>query len=121
MTIEQCRAMNCAHVSDTRNARNCGVVDCSSYPNAFEESWVEKEESDFDEMEEDNYEGDLAQEGDCVEDCEGEGVELEERTYTGIFDVKISPDLHGMIAAYAIEHGKSLNAAVEEAIEHMVG
>lgn len=26
-----------------------------------------------------------------------------------------------IIAVYVIEHGKSLNAAVEEAIEHMVG
>lgn len=54
MTIEQCRAMNCVHVSDTRNVRKCGLVDCSSYPNAFEESFVEKEESDFYEIEEES-------------------------------------------------------------------
>ena len=29
--------------------------------------------------------------------------------------------LFGNIAVYAIEHGKSLNAAVEKAIENMVG
>lgn len=52
MTIEQCRAMNCAHVSDVRNVRKCGFVDCSHYPSAFEECWFEKEESDFD-LEED--------------------------------------------------------------------
>lgn len=63
MTIEQCRAMNCAHVSDTRNARKCGLVDCSSYPNAFEESFFEKEESDFYEIDEESYEENLAQKG----------------------------------------------------------
>lgn len=39
-----------------------------------------------------------------------------EQPYKGIFNVRISPELHRNIAVYAIEHGKSLNAAVEEAI-----
>lgn len=36
-------------------------------------------------------------------------------------NVRIGPELHRNIAVYAIEHGKSLNAAVEEAIGNMVG
>ncbi len=38
----------------------------------------------------------------------------------GTFNVRISLELHRNIAVYAIEHGKSLNAAVEEAIGNMV-
>ena len=43
-----------------------------------------------------------------------------EQPYKGTFNVRISPELHRNIAVYAIEHGKSLNAAVEEAIGNMV-
>lgn len=57
---------------------------------------------------------------DYLNDCEERGVRPEQ-PYKGTFNVRISPDLHRTIAMYAIEHGKSLNAAVEEAIEHMVG
>lgn len=53
-------------------------------------------------------------------DCKERNVEPEQ-PYKGTFNVRISPELHRNIAAYAIEHGKSLNAAVEEAIENMVG
>lgn len=119
MTIEQCRDLNCAHVSDTRSARNCGLVDCSYYPNAYEECLFEKEESDFDEYVE-SCEGNSAQDGCYVEGCERQGIQSEEQAYTGIFNVSISPDLHRRIVVYALEHDKSLNAAVEEAIEHMV-
>lgn len=35
-------------------------------------------------------------------------------------NMRISPELHRSIAVYALEHGKSLNAAVEEAIGRMV-
>ncbi|MCL2219480.1 MAG: type II toxin-antitoxin system HicB family antitoxin [Chitinispirillia bacterium] len=38
----------------------------------------------------------------------------------GIFNVKIEPALHKQLAAYSISHGKSLNAAVEEAISNLV-
>ena len=41
--------------------------------------------------------------------------------YKGTFNVRISPELHRNIAVYAMEHGKTLNAAVEEAIGNMVG
>lgn len=54
-----------------------------------------------------------------LEDCEERNIEPE-RPYKGTFNVRISPELHRNIAVYAIEHGKSLNAVVEEAIGNMV-
>lgn len=54
-----------------------------------------------------------------LEDCKKRNVEPEQ-PYKGTFNVRISPELHRNIAVYAIEHGKSLNAAVEEAIGNMV-
>lgn len=54
-----------------------------------------------------------------LEDCKGRNVEPEQ-PYKGTFNIRISPELHRNIAIYAIEHGKSLNAAVEEAIGNMV-
>ena len=53
-------------------------------------------------------------------DCKERNIEPEQ-PYKGTFNVRISPELHRNIAVYAIEHGKSLNAAVEEAIGNMVG
>lgn len=76
-----------------------------------------------------SYEGDSVQEletdfqnviDDYLNNCEERGVQPEQ-PYKGTFNVRISPNLHRTIATYAIEHGNSLNAAVEEAIEHMVG
>ena len=55
-----------------------------------------------------------------LKDCEERNVEPEQ-AYKGTFNVRISPELHRNIAVYAIEHGKSLNAVVEEAIGNMVG
>ena len=55
-----------------------------------------------------------------LEDCKERNIEPEQ-PYKGTFNVRISPELHRNIAVYAIEHGKSLNAAVEEAIGNMVG
>lgn len=52
-------------------------------------------------------------------DCKEQNVEPE-LPYKGTFNVRISPELHRNIAVYAIEHGKSLNAAVEEAIGNIV-
>ena len=46
-------------------------------------------------------------------DCEERNVEPEQ-PYKGTFNVRISPKLHRNIAVYAMEHGKSLNAVVEE-------
>ncbi len=55
-----------------------------------------------------------------LEECKKQNVEPEQ-PYKGTFNVRISPELHRNIAIYAMEHGKSLNAAVEEAIGNMVG
>lgn len=52
-------------------------------------------------------------------DCEERGV-APELPYKGTFNVRISPELHRNIAVYAIEHGKSLNSAVEDAIGVML-
>lgn len=55
-----------------------------------------------------------------LKDCEERNIEPEQ-PYKGSFNVRITPELHRTIAIYAIEHGKSLNAVVEEAIANMVG
>ncbi len=76
-----------------------------------------------------SYEGDSVKEleqdfqdviDEYLADCKERNVEPEQ-PYKGTFNVRISPELHRNIAMYAIEHGKSLNAAVEEAIGNMVG
>ncbi len=75
-----------------------------------------------------SYEGDSVKEleldfknviDEYLEDCKKQHV-APEQPYKGTFNVRISPELHRSIAIYAIEHGKSLNAAVEEAIGNMV-
>lgn len=53
-------------------------------------------------------------------DCRERDIEPE-LPFKGTFNIRISPELHRNIALYAMEHGKSLNAAVEEAIGKMVG
>ena len=76
-----------------------------------------------------SYEGDSVKEleqdfrntiDEYLRDCRERGMEPEQ-PYKGTFNVRISPELHRNIAVYAIEHGKSLNAVVEEAICNMVG
>lgn len=54
-----------------------------------------------------------------LQDCEERGV-VPEQPYKGSFNVRISPELHRTLAIYAMENGKSLNAAVEEALEKYV-
>lgn len=54
-----------------------------------------------------------------LQDCRERNIEAEQ-PYKGIFNVRIGPELHRDIAVYAIEHGKTLNAAVAEAIGNMV-
>lgn len=54
-----------------------------------------------------------------LNDCKELGIEPEQ-SYKGTFNIRINPELHRMLAMYAVEHGKSLNAAVEEAIDNMV-
>lgn len=55
-----------------------------------------------------------------LDECQEQRMEPEQ-PYKGSFNVRITPELHRTIALYALEHGKSLNAAVEEAIINMVG
>ncbi len=75
-----------------------------------------------------SYEGDSVQEleqdfqnviDEYLADCDERNVKPEQ-PYKGTFNVRISPELHRNIAVYAIEHEKSLNAVVEEAIRNMV-
>lgn len=75
-----------------------------------------------------SYEGNSVQElkedfvnaiDEYLADCEERGV-APELPYKGTFNVRISPELHRNIAVYAIEHGKSLNSAVEDAIGCML-
>ena len=54
-----------------------------------------------------------------LEDCEERNIEPEQ-PYKGTFNVRIGPELHRNIAVYAIEHGKSLNAVIEEAIGNII-
>ncbi len=54
-----------------------------------------------------------------LEDCKERNI-TPEQPYKGIFNVRIEPELHRKIAIYALEHGKSLNSVVEEAIGTMV-
>lgn len=53
-------------------------------------------------------------------DCKEQNV-TPEQPFKGTFNVRINPELHRNLAVYAIEHGKSLNVVVEEAIRNMVG
>lgn len=54
-----------------------------------------------------------------LEDCNERGI-TPEQPYKGSFNVRINPELHRTVAIYAIENGKSLNAAVEEALKQYV-
>lgn len=75
------------------------------------------------------YEGNSVQEletdfqnvvDDYLNDCKERDIQPEQ-PYKGTFNVRIKPELHRTLAVYALEHNKSLNAVVEEAIEHIVG
>lgn len=54
-----------------------------------------------------------------LDDCEVRGVSPEQ-PYKGTFNIRISPELHRTVAVYAIEHKKTLNSVVEEAISKLV-
>jgi len=51
--------------------------------------------------------------------CEEVGKEPE-KTYKGTFNVRIKPELHKRLAAFAFKQGETLNATVEKAIEALV-
>lgn len=48
--------------------------------------------------------------------CEEKGVNPE-KSYTGVFNVRISPELHRSLALKAMRDKTSLNAVVKEALE----
>lgn len=54
-----------------------------------------------------------------LSDCLERGIEPEQ-PYKGSFNVRIDPDLHRTVALYAIQHSKSLNSVVAEAIESLI-
>lgn len=56
---------------------------------------------------------------DYLELCRAENIEPE-KTYRGTFNVRISPELHRDLAVTAAAHGRSLNAAVEDAIREYI-
>ena len=75
-----------------------------------------------------NYEGESVSEltaafHEAVEDylafCEGEGVKPE-KSYSGSFNVRISPDTHRNIARLACEAGVSINSFVKQALTEAV-
>lgn len=75
-----------------------------------------------------NYEGESVSEltaafHEAVEDylafCEGEGVKPE-KSYSGSFNVRISPDTHRSIARLASQAGVSINSFVKKALAKAV-
>ena len=56
---------------------------------------------------------------DYIEMCAEKGVEPE-KTYRGNFNVRVSPALHKKLVLYSASRGRTLNSAVEEAIERLV-
>jgi predicted HicB family RNase H-like nuclease len=76
-----------------------------------------------------SYEGDSVQNlkkdfelavDDYLKTCVEKGFEPE-KAYKGTFNVRIEPSLHRQLAVYSASRGKSLNAAVEEAIKEYIG
>jgi len=51
--------------------------------------------------------------------CEQEGI-VPEKTYSGLFQVRVSPETHKGLAAIAEKSGKKLNTVVAEALESYV-
>ena len=43
-----------------------------------------------------------------------------EKVYRGTFNVRIAPALHRQLAVFSATHGKTLNSAVEEAIQYYI-
>ena len=54
-----------------------------------------------------------------LEDCQERKIEPEQ-PYKGILHVTIAPELYKTLAIYAVQHGKSLNTVVEEALTNMI-
>lgn len=56
---------------------------------------------------------------DYLELCK-EHNESPERSFTGNFNVRITPELHRQLALYAESHHESLNASVNDAVKKLV-
>ena len=54
-----------------------------------------------------------------LEICSRLGKEPE-KSYKGIFKVRINPSLHRRLAIFSVSNGKTQNAAVEEAIRNYI-
>ncbi len=53
---------------------------------------------------------------DYIESCREMGI-VPRKPYSGSFNVRISQELHGKIAAQALSNGESLNSFVKHALE----
>ena len=51
--------------------------------------------------------------------CEEEGIEPD-KSYTGVLNVRLTPDIHRQIAMLAIKAGISINAYIKDALEEKV-
>tara|TARA_R110001592_G_scaffold352665_1_gene650742 strand:+ start:5058 stop:5387 length:330 start_codon:yes stop_codon:yes gene_type:complete len=85
---------------------------CSEFPSL---SWLE-------ETAEDALAGIRQLAKECVADLTREGEEVPEplstKSYSGKFMVRITPDLHRLLATEAVEYGVSLNRLVSSKLAH---
>lgn len=51
--------------------------------------------------------------------CEAEGLSPD-KTYTGVLNIRISPDIHSRIAALARETGTTINNYIKQALENQL-
>lgn len=51
--------------------------------------------------------------------CETEGLSPD-KTYTGVLNIRISPDIHSRIAALARETGTTINGYIKQALENQL-
>ena len=79
------------------------------------QSLISYEGSTIEELKED-FEGAV---DDYLDMCKEHG-DSPEKTFTGSFNVRISPELHHQLALYAESHGDSLNATVKKAVQKLV-
>ena len=51
--------------------------------------------------------------------CEDEGIEPD-KSYTGVLNVRLTPNIHRQIAMLALQAGISINAYIKEALEEKI-
>jgi predicted HicB family RNase H-like nuclease len=47
-------------------------------------------------------------------------IEAPQKPYMGVFNVRVSPELHRSLAKYSFSHGQTLNSTVEKAFTNFV-